>query len=577
MAAAAIVLRPSPTVPDAKTMRLSIALPSDLTVSTESPDVSISPDGSTALMVAADSSGTSHLYVRPLNSPSARILPGTDGAVIPFWSPDNKQIAFFADGNLKRMGINDDAAQVICPAPAPRGGDWGPGNVIVFAPAGSGPLMQVPASGGTPTLATTLDKATGETAHRFPQFLPDGKHFLYVALPGKDNTEGTRVGTLDGKSGPILLTAYGRATYAAPGYLLFNQNGSILAQPFDANTLKLGGAPTAVRGLKDASGQYSGSPMLATSRDGTLIQREVQETDTRLLLVDRSGRTLRQLSVPVGLYSQIRFSPDASRIAVVYGKSAADASHVWLIDIARSIATRFSFEGSFDVAPLWTPDGTRVVWGSDRSDGRNLYWKNADGSGKEELLFDAPGLFNDPNSAAAGMLVFRSLSGETNEDLWTVSLTGEHVGKPLIQSRFNENDGELSPDGRWMAYRSDESGRMEVYVTSFPSLDQRVQVSTDGSTPGTTTSLTLIRWRKDGHELYYIGPDARSVMAVPVDATEKFHAGAPKALFKIPRETVDADITADGQTLMLSVPAREGRRSIINMVMNWSQELGTSK
>jgi serine/threonine protein kinase/dipeptidyl aminopeptidase/acylaminoacyl peptidase len=574
--ASLVLMRPAPHPVEQKTMRLSIALPSDLTVSVEPPDVTLSPDGTATLFSSADSSGTSHLYVRPLNAVSVRLLPGTNGAVIPFWSPDSKQIAFFADGNLKRMGINDDGAQVICPAPSARGGDWGPGNVIVFAPAASGPLMQVPASGGTPTPATTLDATTGETAHRFPQFLPDGKHFLYVALPGQDNLNATRVGTLDATIGPVLLSASGRATYAAPGYLLFLQNGSVLAQPFDTGTLTLSGSPVAVRGLKDATGQYSGSPVVASSHDGTLIQREVLQNDTHLVLVDRSGRTLRRLALPAGVYWELRFSPDASRLAATYSKSGEPA-HEWLIDIARNITTRFSFEGNFDVAPVWTPDGARIIWGSDRAGGRNLYWKNADGSGKEELLFDAPGLFNDPNSAEAGVLIFRSLSGETNEDIWTVPLSGEPSGKPLIQSRFNENDGALSPDGRWLAYRCDESGRMEIYVTSFPLLDQRVQVSNDGSTPGTTTGLTLIRWRKDGRELYYIGPDARSVIAVPVETGEKLDAGVPKALFKLPRETIAADIAPDGQMLVLSIPAQEGRRSVVNLFMNWSQELGTSK
>ena len=488
-----VMSRPAPHPVEEKTMRLSMALPSDLTVSTESPDVTISPDGGTALISASDSSGTYHLYVRAMNALSTRMLPATDGAVIPVWSPDSKQIAFFADGNLKRMGMNDDGAQLICPAPAPRGGDWGPANVIVFAPSASGALMQVPASGGTPTPATTLDKSASETAHRFPQFLPDGKHFLYVALPGKDNNSATRVGTLDAKTGPIILSASGRATYAAPGYLLFNQNGSILAQPFDAGSLKLSGTPTVVRGLKDASGQYSGSPMLGVSRDGILIQREVQQSNTRLELVDRGGRSLRQLALPAGVYEQLRFSPDGSRLALTYRKTG-EVGRVWLVDIARNITTRFAFEGNFDVQPIWTPDGSRVIWGSDRADGRNLYWKNSDGSGKEELLFDATGLFNDPNSVVGDVLIFRSLSGDTNEDIWTVSLAGAREGKPLIASRFNENDAVLSPDGRWMAYRGDESGRMEIYVTSFPSLDQRVQVSSDGHHHVTHDGALAKRW-----------------------------------------------------------------------------------
>ena len=297
----------------------------------------------------------------------------------------------------------------------------------------------------------------------------------------------------------------------------------------------------------------------------------------RLVLVDRSGRTVRRLSLPAGLYFQPRFSPDASRIAVTFAKEASVA-RLWLVDIARNIATRFAFEGNYDVQPIWSADGKRVIWGSDRTGGRNIYWKNADGSGKEELLLDATGLFNDPNSAAAGVLVFRSLSGgDTNEDLWTVPLTGERTPKPLIQSRFNELDAAVSPDGRWMAYRSDESGRFEIYVTSFPSLDQRVQVSSDGAVPGVNTSLTLIRWRRDGRELYYLGPDGRSVIAVPVETGESFHAGNPETLFKLPRETADADIAPDGQSLVLTIPAQEGRRSIVNVFMNWSQELAASR
>jgi serine/threonine-protein kinase len=286
---------------------------------------------------------------------------------------------------------------------------------------------------------------------------------------------------------------------------------------------------------------------------------------------------VRRLSLPAGIYAQPRFSPDASRLAVTFAKDAS-TPRLWLVDIARNIATRFAFEGNYDTAPVWSADGKRVIWGSDRTGGRDIYWKNADGSGKEELLLDAAGLFNDPNSIADGILVFRSLSGgDTNEDLWTVSLTGEKTPKALIESRFNELDAAVSPDGRWMAYRCDESGRFEVYVTSFPSLDQRVQVSSGGAVPGVNTTLTLIRWRRDGRELYYLGPDGRSVIAVPVETGAGFHAGSPTTLFKLPRETADADIAPDGQSLVLSVPAQEGRRSILNVFMNWSQELATSK
>ena len=256
LAASVFALRPAPKTPDAKTMRLSVPLPTGLEVSLEVPDITISPDGRMILFAAVDSSGTTRLYIRPIDMFGARPIPGTEGAVIPFWSPDSKRIAFFADGSLKRMSLGDDRAQLICPAPSSRGGAWGPGDVIVFAPTAAGPLMQVPASGGTVTPATTLDETRGETAHRFPQFLPDGKHFLYVTLPEKKDGLETRIGTLDANPGPVVLSSRGRGTYAAPGYLVYIKAGSVMAQPFDAQKFERRGTPQVIRDLGDAIGQY---------------------------------------------------------------------------------------------------------------------------------------------------------------------------------------------------------------------------------------------------------------------------------------------------------------------------------
>jgi Tol biopolymer transport system component len=577
LAVASFVLRPAPTVEVANTMRVSVPLPRGLEVSLEVPDITISPDGRTIMFAAIDSSGTTRLYLRPLDAATARVLPGTEGAVIPFWAPDNRQIAFFAGGDLKRMALTDDQPQVICRVQSPRGGAWGPDNIIVFAPAGSGPLMQVPASGGTPAPATTLDEKNGEKAHRFPQFLPDGKHFLYVALPEKEGGLETRVATLDGTVGAPLLAATGRATYAAPGYLVFLRNESVLAQRFDASSLKLLDEPRVLRDLGDATNQYSGSPAVEVSRDGVLIQREVRARDTRITLLDRSGRTIRTLPLPTGRYSELEYSPDGTRLAFTHGRGSGVDDHVWVVDVARGVATRISFDSIFDTSPIWTPDGRRVVWGSHRQAGRNFYWRAADGTGTEELIADVPNIFNDPCSIVGNEMIYRSLSGETNEDIWVLPLTGERTPKPLIQTRFNEYDAALSPDGKWLAYRGDDSGRFEIYVVAYPSLEGKVRVSTAGAAPTSNTVVVGMRWRGDGREFYYIGGDARTMMVVPIEGGDTFRFDTPRPLFRIPRETMAVDCAPDGQSFAVSVPAQSESRSILNLVMNWEREVQTSK
>jgi Tol biopolymer transport system component len=560
-----------------RTMRVSVPLPPGLQISLEVPDATISPDGRTILCAASDSAGTARLYARPVNSAAFRAVPETEGAVIPFWSPDSRQIAFFAGGNLKRIGIDGGGAQVLAPAPSPRGGSWSPDDIIVFAPAASGPLMRIPASGGTPKPATTLDAARGETAHRFPSFLPDGKHFLYAALPGKDGNIETRVGTLDGALGPVLLASPNMATYAPPGYLLFDQKKSIVAQPFDAGSLKLNGTPRLVPDLFNVSASYSGSPVVMASHDGTLLQRELQQSGHRIVLMDRSGRLIRSLTLPDGQYSGPEFSPDGSRLAVAYNRIGESEAHLWVIDLVRNISTRFAFDGQFDTRPVWTPDGAYLVWGSDRANGRDIYWKRTDGTGSEELIADVPNLFNDPSSVSKDHVVYRSLSGETSEDLWMVALRGDRTPRPLLQTPFNEINGVLSPNGRWMAYRCDESGRFEIYVVRFPEMDRKLRVSSEGAAQLVNASLVLIAWRNDGRELYYIGGDGRTIMAVPVESGESLHAGTPRPLLRLARDTVDAGITGDGKTLALVVPADAENRSILNLIVNWSSEAKESE
>ncbi|MBI5835788.1 MAG: serine/threonine-protein kinase [Candidatus Eisenbacteria bacterium] len=571
-AVARLALRP----PGAGTLRVSVQAPDGLDLSGEVPDVTISPDGRTIVFAALDTTGTRALWLRPLDSNTARRLPGTQGAVIPFWSPDSRQLAFFAGGELKRMTVQDEDIQVVCPAPNPRGGAWGRGDVIVFAPTGSGPLMRVAASGGEAQRATTLDSTRGETAHRFPCFLPDGRHFLYVALPGKDSQVATRMGETGAvRPGPIVLSSTGAPVYAEPGYLLYNRQGTVVAQRFDGRSRRLRGSPQPVRGLVDASGSYSGSPVVMASRAGVLVQRDVRSANDRVDLLDISGKALSTLALPENYYSTPRFSPDGTKLVLNSSHVGSNVSPLWMVDLRRGISSRFTFEGTFDSDGAWTPDGGRVIYGSARRKGREIYWRKADASGPEVRLAEVPNLFNDPSTVSPDgrFVVYRSLSGETGEDLWMLATDGKTPPAPLIRTRFNELDADISPDGRWIAYRSDESGRLEIYVASFPGLAEKTRVSNDGAAPVLNSTATWVRWRRDGRALHFIGGDGQTIMQADVEPGAAFRAAAPRPLLRLPRGFVDADISPDGRQVVVCMPTGVEGRGAINLVMNWVREL----
>jgi len=554
--------------------RLSVLAPDDVDVSPEVPDLVISPDGTKIVFVGSDTSGTAHLWLRPLASESARMLPGTDGARIPFWSPDSREIAFFSQGSLKRIAIDGEDAVRICPAANPRGGAWGRGSVIVFAPTASGPLMQVNAAGGEPRAATTLDTTRGETAHRFPSFLPDGRHFLYVALPGKNNVLDGRVAVPGGPPGPIVCASLNAPVYAA-GWLVFNQQGTVVAQRFDPRSFRTQGPPRAVHGFFDVSGQYSGSPIVTASSGGLVLQRELEKPQTHLEILDRSGRPLSTMDLPPGAWTDPRLSPDGTHLAASRYVPGDPVAPLWMIDLVRRTTTRLTFEGPFQTAPVWTTDGRRIIYGADGSGGRNLFWRRADGSGSETMLADVPNLFNDPQQITPDghTLLYRSLSGETGEDIWQLPL--QEGGKPraLMATQFNELDPAVSPDGRWLAYRSDESGRYEMYVQSYPALDRKLRVTSAGATPGGNTSLALTRWRADGRELFFLGGDGQTLMAVDVTPGEDLRLGEPHPLFKLPRGALDIEMSPDGQRVILCVRTRSSERTVFNLAMNWNQEL----
>jgi len=281
------------------------------------------------------------------------------------------------------------------------------------------------------------------------------------------------------------------------------------------------------------------------------------------------------MDLPEGGWYYPRLSPDGRRLVLARYLPGDPIGPLWMVDLVRRTTTRLTFDGAFQTSPVWTKDGQRVLYGSDGPAGRNLFWRRADGAGTEMLLADVPNLFNDPQAITpdGGTLLYRSLSGQTGEDIWQLPLREKSSASPLLATSFNEVNPAVSPDGRWMAYRSDESGRAEMYVQSFPALDRKIRVTSEGTTQGFTTQLTLTAWRSDGRELYFLGGDGQTLMAVDVTPGADLQLGEVHRLFKLPPGTLGIEISPDGQRVILCVRTRSSERQVFNLAMNWSREL----
>jgi Tol biopolymer transport system component len=575
----AAVMRSFTKAPPAETLRVMVQAPDKQKLSNQTPDIVMSPDGSTIAFIASDQSGATHIWLRSLGSEQTRIVAGTEGASFPFWSPDGRRLGFCADRKIKRVGIDGEGLQALCAAAALRGAAWGARDTIVFAPSADGPIMMVPATGGEPKPVTTLDKAAGETGHRMPSFLPDGRHFLYAALPEGPDGYRTKVGSVDGTPGPTVLSARSVAIYARPGYLVYLNQGSVFARPFDAGTLKASGTPRPIADLDLSTGGYAAAAPLTVAGDGTILQRVATLVTERMEILDRQGKSLGKLPVPEGDFVARTLSPDGRQLVMQYQKPGDTVAPLYMLDLGRGIFSRFTFDGEDDQRPVWTPDGRHVIYGSDRPGGRNFYWKNADGSGGEELLADVPGPFNDVNAVTPDgrSLVYKSYGGDTNEDLWIVDLDGKHEARPLLKTKATEMDAAVSPDGRWIAYRSDESGEFELYAQSFPTLDHKVRLTVNGAFNDINQGSVVTRWRSDGREILYLSPDGRTVMSIPVTPGAKLTAETPVPLFKLAPEVDTVAPSPDGQKFYACVANQTFSRGLIRVVKNWAKGLDEAK
>jgi serine/threonine protein kinase len=562
-------LRGAPT--EQRVLRLSLLPPEKVNMTQIVPAMAVSPNGRLVSFVAT-SEGQTFLWLRSLDSLSAQALPGTEGASgasPPFWSPDSRFIGFFAGGKLKKIEASGAPPQTLCNAAVEsRGGTWNRDGVIVFALDPFGPLHRVSAAGGEPIPVTALDQSRLETSHRWPYFLPDGRHFLYFVRSSQAESGGIFVGSLAGKDTKRLLPTTLNAAYAPPGFLLFLRNETLLAQRFDADQLQLTGEPFPVA-ERVAFNPALGRGAFSVSENGVLAYRSGSGQINQPLWFDRGGKQIGSLGA-AGLYLTLWLSPDERRVAVDRSDPQTGTNDIWLFDLLRGIPSRFTTDPANDSNPLWSPDGSRIVFTSNREGVRNLYQKIASGGGNEEVLLKSS-QENVPDdwSSDGQLIVYQTLNPKTKWDLWVLQMSGDRQSFPFLQTEFNEREAQFSPDGKWIAYTSDESGAPEVYVQTFPASGARWRVSTDGGRQP--------RWRRDGRELFYITADGK-LMAVAVKLGATFEAAVPQTLFGTRVLTLtnfrnQYAVTADGQRFLINSTIEETNANPISVVVNWTADL----
>jgi Tol biopolymer transport system component len=560
--AVAMGIREFRGVPPAAEMRLEITTPP----TADPASIAISPDGQKIVFVAT-SEGQSKLWLRPLDSVSGRVLGGTDGASFPFWSPDSQSVGFFAKGKLKRVDVDRGAVQILADAPEGRGGAWNRDGTIIFSPdSNRSPLFRISATGGA-ALPVTRMETTKETNHRFPHFLPDGHHFLYY-VQGTPESHGVYAGDLDGSGARRLLDVESAPVYESSGHLLFVRQNTLFAQGFDVAHLELKGNPFSVAESIAPVYTAQGSAAVSASAMGPIIYRTASAAGRRQLLwFDRSGKEIGKAGDATNA-SSVSVSRDSRRVALA--QLINNNYDIWLLDLGRNVLSRFTSDAAVDAGPTWSPDDRRIAFRSNRNGAYDLYTKPAIGAGNEDLLLasgqDKQALDWSPDGR---FLLYQNLDPKTGLDVWALPMEGDRKPFPVVRTNFDEDLAQFSPDGKWITYQANESGRYEVYIQPFPGPGDRTQVSTSGD--------AQVRWRRDGKELFYIALDGR-LMAVPIQSTsnaQTSEVGSPVPLFvahvgsalSYPNKQ-QYDVSSDGQRFLMNTVIEEAP-SPITVILNW--------
>jgi Tol biopolymer transport system component len=525
----------------------------------------LSPDGRYVAFNGTDSLGTTRIWIQPLDALQAHSLAGTEDALRPFWSPDSKELAFFAGDQLKRIGVEGGTVRVLCDGVNGADGSWSQEGVILFDGAAGDSIRSVPASGGVPRGASRIDRASGQMMHAWPHFLPDGKHYLFQAQYA-NGSDSLLVGELGSTETKLLGPAASLMGYSDPGYVLWVQGGALRAQRLNLKKLELVGEPFPVTTQLGVG--TTGLASFSASLSGVLAYRSGDTGLRRLTWVDRTGKRLRTTG-PAGYYTQPDLDPTEHLVVVERTDSPSAKSDLWILDDTREVSSRFTYDEAVDIAGLWSPDGRQIAFASNRSGPMDVYLKNADGTGQtipvwQDSMIKLP---TDWSPDGKTLLVQRRLPNNV-WNIWSLALDGKSKPQPVIATTELEAQGRFSPDGRWIAYSAWANNEIQVYVRAASGEGGKWQISLDGGSEPD--------WRGDGKELYFLGTDRR-LMAVDVDTSSGFRAGAPHPLFRanvspnyVTRDRYRA--AKDGQSFLL-LASDSGEVSPITVVLNWTAEI----
>ncbi len=535
----------------------------------------ISPDGRRIVYRLNTEDGKELLWVSWLGSFHAQALVGTDGGSQPFWSPDSRSVGFFANSKLKRIDVSGGSVQTVCDAASNVSGAWGRDGTIIFSRGVASGLYRVTTAGETPVQLTQVDASRNEVEHTFPYFLPDGRHFIYLARNAQPENSAIYVGSLDSRETKSLLQVHSSAVYAPPGYLLFVRENTLMAQAFNADTLDLKGEAFAVA-EQAMRNPIIGRAMFSVSENGVLVMRSGVVNSNQLIWFDSAGKRLGAVAPPGG-YNMPALSPDEKSVAVSRADLlAGTASDIWLINLERGTQIRLTDDPATDNFPAWSAAGDRITFVSARNRQSSIYQKLSNGSAVEEpLVSSAEQKFNPTFSPDGKFIIYSQLNPKTNVDLYLVSTGSDKRIEMFLQTSFIEAQAHVSPNGRWVAYISNETGQFEVYIQTFPVAGGKVAVSVGGGSQP--------QWRADGQELYYYAP-SRKLMAVEVNSNSPtFGVGIARPLFDIRSLGAAIDQTFPGNGYYTS--ARNGNRFLvpslpetperqqINVILNWTADL----